>query len=392
MTSDHDRSDGALGSEFLPTTLPTNPTLEASLRENKDDSGPFMVYADWLEAQGSAVGELVALAAALEQRTDASKQQRVAELERQLGLPTEDFARWGYRHGFWRWLRFENASDWMDDSFDAVAFAHKVFATPLCAALDELRLGVLRWDHNSTDVPAVLAAAADHGWAGSLARLHLGDVENVDLAHHAVGVVGAAISRAFPRLRWLKIHSGAQDWRGDGETLDFAELALPKLETLIVETCAMTQPRLAGLLAGKLPAMTKLELWFGSSEFDAGATAADLAPLLDGKVFDAVTDLGLRNLDFMDDLVDRLGASNLAPRLVRLDLSKGTLDDASAARLAAHAKRFTALRTLDVDDSFLTADGVGMLASAFAGAEVVSRAQSKLEDAEDGARFVSVHE
>jgi len=382
-----------IGAQFLPTPMPTNGALEDAIREAKHEAGPCSVYADWLQSQDSPAGELVALAAALETKQDAKKQKRFDELARQLALPTPDFATWGFRHGFWQWLRLENGKDWMDDKFDPLAFATKLFATPLCAALDELRIGILRWDHNSHDVPAVLEAAGDCRWSKALARLHLGDVDgNIDMAHHVIGDVGQTITKAFPALRSLKLHSGSQEWRGVGETFGLAGLALPKLESLTIETCAMTKARLDAVLGAKLPALTQLELWFGGSDRDAGAQAADLAPLLDGKVFSKVTRLGLRNLDFMGDLIEQLVASKIAPRLVHLDLSMGTLDDDWVAHLGANADRFRSLKVLDVDDNFLRPRDLRELRSSFTKAQVLSKKQDKLEDAEDDDRFVSVHE
>ena len=41
---------------------------------------------------------------------------------------------------------------------------------------------------------------------------------------------------------------------------------LPKLETLILETCAMSSARLGSLLASRLPALETLEIWFGSPD------------------------------------------------------------------------------------------------------------------------------
>jgi hypothetical protein len=162
----------ALGSGFLPEKHPANPALEKALRED----GAPAVYIDWLQAQGAPIGEYIALAAALEGKRNAKKQARLAELATQLAMPTPEFATWGTLHGFFAWLRLENRKDWMDDTFDPVAFAKRLFATPLCAALDELRIGILRWDRNAKDVPAVLCEAADTRWAKSLSRLHPGDL------------------------------------------------------------------------------------------------------------------------------------------------------------------------------------------------------------------------
>ena len=377
-----------IGSQFLPNPFPTNPALEAAIREDRSGAG---VYADWLQSQASPIGEWIALTAALEQKADPRKSKQLDALTAELGLPTAKFATWGTKHGFFEWLRLENAEDWMDEAFAAVDFATKLFATPLCAALDELRIGILRWDHNSKDVPNVLKAAGKHAWSKSLSRLVLGDVSSdIDMAHHVIGEVGEVITKSFPALRSLKLHSGAQDWRDAGETFSVDGLALPALETLVIETCAMTKHRLLGVMTAKLPKLSALELWFGGSE-EADASAKDLARLFDGKAFPGVTKLGLKNHEFAGDLIDRLAASPLAAQLETLDLSMSTLDATTVPRLAEIADRFPKLKVLDVSDNFLVEADIGRLMGAFKQADVVSGEQDKLEYADED-RFASVRE
>ncbi len=382
-----------IGGDVLrsPRPLPHDPDLEDALRGAPDDPHAASVYADWLQTRGTKLGEWIALAAALEQRKDAKKQKRLDELATAIGLPPPALATWETRHGFWKTLRLHNEVDWMSPHFDATAFASRVFAAPPCAALEELRIGILRWDFNNRDVPGVVGLAGAQPWGPTLRRLFLGDCgRNIDMAHHMVGDVGKAISE-LPGLRWLKVHSGA--WGSSLDSFGLNGLSLPRLETLIVETCAMTKLRLASLLAAQLPALTTFELWFGSPDYDSDAEARHLAKLLDGKVLATVVHLGLKNHEFGSELIDRLASSAIARRLVTLDLSMSTLDDADAERLAASADRFSALRTLDVDDNYLTADGLARLRAAFR-AEVVSRGQPKLryvEDDEDR-RYASVHE
>jgi hypothetical protein len=365
-----------LGSEFLPAPHPTNPDLEKTARE----TGTLGVYTDWLQAQGAPIGEYIALVAALEQGPDPAKQARRDELAREIALPSKQFATWATKHGYFTWLRFENLADWMSSKFDAGALAKRVFATPLCAVLDELRIGVLRWEYNNVDVPAVLEAAAEFAWARSLSRLHLGDVEEIDMDHHLIGAVGEPITCAFPSLTWLKVHSGAQ---GDDGNFSLAGLALPKLETLVVETCAMTSQRLADILAADLPALTHLELWFGGADRDAGATLDDLAPLLDGKVFPKVTHLGLKNLDFSSALAKRLTTSAIRARLVELDLGMGTLGDDDVPTLKVLGET---IASIGVDDSYFSEEALVELGPKF------TWTQHSRRDYQDDGRYASVVE
>jgi uncharacterized protein (TIGR02996 family) len=381
------------GEPTLATSLARDVKLEEAIRAAPDDPAPYLVYADWLQAQGSPHGELITVQHALaEKPKDRKLAAREKTLLEALALPPPDLATVGWRWGFFEWLRLENKRDWMDDSFDALALARPLFAAPMCAALRELRLGVLRWEHNEEDVPAVLAEAARQPWAASLQRLHLGDVgRDIDLDHHVIGDVGKLISKVFPALTWLKLHSGGQSWHGKPDkNFGLAGLDLPGLRELTVETCSMSKKRLKALLAAKLPHLERLELWFGSRDYGADATVRDLQLLLGGEVFPGVTQLGLRNFEKTEELARQLPDSPIAARLETLDLSMGTLSDEGAGVLAKGARAFSRLRTLDVDDSFLTPDGVKALRAAFS-AEVISRSQTK-EEYEEGERYVSVGE
>jgi hypothetical protein len=190
----------------------------------------------------------------------------------------------------------------------------------------------------------------------------------------------------------LVIHSGEQSWRGEGETFGVAGLALPHLDRLVIETCSLTQERLAHLLAADLPALTDLELWFGSDREGANCAVADLAPLLDGKRFASVLHLGLRNCELADELCRVLPGSKIAARLESLDLSMGTMSDEGAIALAASASRFPALQSLNVDDNFIRAAGLDALKAAFR--EVIAESQKDDDDSIEGEihRYVTVSE
>ncbi len=378
--------------------IPRNAQLEAAVRKNRADGGAAQVYADWLQGQGSTIGELIILEQAIAKKKDPAKQKRANAIKKTLGLPEKDLAVIDWRGGLWQSMLLQNDKDWMDNTFDATALARPLFSSPLCTALEELRIGVLRWDHNAEDVPAVLAEAGKQSWAADLPRLHLGDIgSDIDMAHHCVGDVGKVISKSFPRLSWLKLHSGEQSWASKHETFGIGPLALPELETLVIETCSMSKKRLKHVLDAKLPKLTTLELWFGSEDQDATARFKDLRPLLDGTAHPKVVHLGLKNAEFADELARGLPNSKIAHRLESLDLSMGTMGDAAAAELAAGAGAFPKLKTLSVDDNFLSKATVKALKAAFKGVTVVSKEQKTvdaddLDDDDEPHRYVSVSE
>ncbi|MFZ5441967.1 MAG: hypothetical protein ACOZQL_18320 [Myxococcota bacterium] len=366
-----------------------NPMLEAAMLEAREDPRPALVYADWLQANGSAWGELITVQHALETRPDdAALLSRERALVSALPLPPADFGTVSWRRGCIEALHVFNERDWMDSAFDVMEVVRPVLALPMCAGLRELRTGVIRWEANRVDVPAVLDEVAKHDFVGRVERLMLGDIpDDVDMDHHVIGDVRAALKR-FAGLRWLTLHSGAQAWESpDG--FEFGPLTLPALEVLRIETCAMTAPRLRQVLDSHLPALRSLTLWFGAPDRDGDARLEDLRPLLAGRVLGTVTALGLCNNEFTDALAVALCDSVLPERLTSLDLSMGTLGGDGARTLADAAARWPRLTRLDVSQSFLDEDDVARLRQAFPRATVVA---DDMKEPVDEDRYCSVHE
>lgn len=357
----------------------------------RDDAGPALVYADWLQAAGNPWGELISVQHALETAAgDPALVARERALLATLPLPDADLGTVTWRRGLIEAVHVFNERDWMDDGFAVLELVRPLFDLPMCAGLRELRTGVIRWDSNALDVPAVLEEAAARPFAVRLERLVLGDVPaDVDMDHHVIGDVRRVLPK-FPALKLLKLHSGAQRWEGP-DLFEFGPLALPQLEWLIIETCAMSRERLEAVLQSALPSLRRLELWFGSPARDATATLEGLAPLLSGAVHGGVTRLGLRNAEFTDALADELGRSPLAGRLEQLDLSMGTLGRAGVQALVASAPRWARLTRLDVSDSFLDEEDVAALRAAFPRVALAAGSMDK-EAWEGDRRYCSVHE
>ena len=375
-----------------PTPVPgaRDEKLEAAVRARRDDSAARLVFSDFLQGVGDPIGELIAVQVALEKKKDPVLARREKALLRKLDLVDPKFGTLHFRWGLLDSVRLENTIDWMDEKFDVRPHLEKLFGSTACVALRELKVGVLRWDHHEADLQTLFAVAARHAWAKSLERLHLGDLENVDMAHHSIGVVGKPISRTFPGLRSLILHSGEKSWAGGHDTFDFAGLDLPELRELTIETCSMSKRRLKALWAAKLPKLERLTLWFGSEDQGANCTVKDLAPLLEGKVFPGLTHLGLANAEFAGDLVQALPRSEPAAQLASLDLSLGVLDDSHVEGLVVAAKAFAKLERLDVHENFFSRKGVATLKKAYP--ELEAKDQKTAEEDEPDFRYVSVGE
>ena len=377
------REVAALPDPTVP--IARDPKLEAAIRANRDDAAAYMVYADWLQGQGSPLGDLIAFA-------QRGKKKQAEGLAKKVGLPPADFAKTTAKHGLWDSLKIDNELDNSDDDWDPLPPIRKLFASPLCAVLDELRIGMVRW--NLYDQPKIIDAAAEHAWAKDLRSLAVGDVDgNIDMDHHAIGDVGKHITKAFPKLESLFLHSGSQSWRNKGESFGTSGLELPKLQKLVVETCAMTAKRVKGFFGG-LPNAKFVELWFGDPERGPLARLGDLMPIFDGRAFPKLEHLGLCNTKLSTEIVRFLPSTKIAKQLVGLDLSRGTFYDEDAKELIAEAKAFPKLQTLDISRSWLTKSAIASLKKAFPKVKITADRQEDPTNAEEeyGGRYVSVGE
>ena len=381
------RTDGfrAMG-EIDPPAVPIarDEGLEATVREHRDDPAPYLVYADWLQSQGNPLGELLVLA-------QRNKKKPAEALAKKITSLPSDMVQVESRFGVWRSLAINNTVDHSDAKWDPLPMVRALFGSPLCFALEELRLGMFRWDFH--DEPAVIAEAGKHAWAKDLVRLFVGDVDrDIDMAHHAIGDVGKAITKSFPKLRSLKLRSGAQEWRGGSETFGLGGLDLPQLTELVIETCAMSTKRMKALTSAKLPALEKLEIWFGSTTHEQITKSATVAPVWDGKTFPKLKSLGLCNTEMARDFIGLVAASKLAPQLEVLDFSRSTLDDDELRELAAAAKQFPKLKRLILDDTYVTSAGTKAAKAAFKGLDVSAKETREIEEYDEGSRYVSVAE
>ena len=372
--------------EIDPPTIevPRDASLEAEIRKHRDDPAAYLVYADWLQGKGSKFGEMIVFANRKKQKQATAIAAKVCTLPPKMGTVT-------WQSGFWNTIHLQNDLEWME-GFDILRFVRGVFGSPLCAVLEELKLGILQWDNSEQSV--VLAEAGKHAWAKDLLRLRIGDVgdADVDMDHHSVGDVGKVITKNFPNLESLFMRSG-EDY-GSNSAFGIAGLDLPKLKELTIQTCALSRKRMKSLTAAKLPALDKLELWFGSRERGANATLADVMPVWDGKLFPRLRHLGLCNSELVLDVIRLLPEGKLAKQLVSLDLSKGTLGDDGVPELVESAKKFPALETLCVDDSWISPAGVRALKKGFPGVAISAKDQQALVDPEDYGtdRYVRVSE
>lgn len=155
-----------------------------------------------------------------------------------------------------------------------------------------------------------------------------------------------ALLRAFPGLLELGVRGGT--------ALEFSPSKHERLRSLTIETGGLPAGVIRSILDSELPALERLDLWLGVSEYGGDADVADLAPLLSGSRFPSLHHLGLRNSEVQNEIATAVAGAPVVAQLHTLDLSHGTLGDEGAAALL-DGQPLTHLERLDLHHHFLTA-------------------------------------
>jgi len=345
--------------------------LEQAIRDQRDDRDAYLVYADWLQAAGNPIGELIALASAETPRKTPKVGKRIASLVASLRLPLPDQATFRFRWGLWRSLRVENMRDERGGPPTASplssSFMRALFSHVLCAALDELAIGALQWGHNYRLVPEVIDEAARHAWAQGLRTLAIGEIRvDPDPGYYEsdydAGKLGRPITKAFPNLTSLEIHAG---FTPSDEASSLAGLELPRLTQLAIVAGWFGDGRYDQLTTMVVPALERLELWIGGSPAQRTADPTRVRGLFEAGRFAKLRHLALRNSRHADAFAAAIPSWPIAERLVTLDLSKGTLSDDGARSLLVNPRKLPALKHLVVDECYVSHDLVRALQARF---------------------------
>ncbi|WP_425147672.1 STM4015 family protein [Deinococcus sp.] len=228
-------------------------------------------------------------------------------------------------------------------------------------------------------MPAILAAAPQ---LPALEGLFLNDLTYDECEISWIRTMSLVpLLAAYPKLKQLGV-------RGSGEGLSFGTFTMPMLETLLIQSGGLPREVVGEVMSADLPALHHLELYFGSENYGATTTIADLAPLLRGDLFANLKVLGLKNAEFSDEIASAIAQSPLLPRLEVLDLSLGLLTDEGAAALLDPA-RFGHLQTLDLSHHYLSDEMQAKLRAALPNVKVVL---DDPQDREDEWRSVAISE
>ncbi|WP_433532288.1 STM4015 family protein [Micromonospora sp. CA-263727] len=281
---------------------------------------------------------------------------------------------------FSRWDFEEKSEDTLSEEFRD---AFERFVAQAGPSVESLVIGA--WGYAAFNPAPIrqLCAAAER--LPALRALFLGDMtsEECEISWMKVGDVSPLLT-AYPALEVLRVRGG--------EEFDFSPVRHDRLRELAVESGGLSREFVGAVLASDLPALTDLELWFGTEDYGGDTTVEDLTPLLAGELFPQLRRLGLRNAEIADGLAVALASAPVVGRLERLDLSNGTLGDEGAAALLA-GQPLTHLTALDLHHHFLSPEVAASVVAALPGVQVdVSDPQEPDEYDGESYRYTAVAE
>ncbi|MFJ4709094.1 STM4015 family protein [Streptomyces anulatus] len=185
--------------------------------------------------------------------------------------------------------------------------------------------------------------------------------------------------------------------RGCGqEGLGLRPLRHASLKSLRFESGGLPGELVRAVAASELPALERLELWFGSSWYGGDATVDDIRPILSSGVFPRLRHLGLQNSEIQDEIAVAVGSAPVVAQLETLALSMGTLSDTGGEALV-NGQPLNHLSTLDLRHHYLTEPVLDRLRAACAPAVVeAGEAEDDYADPDDEddepERYVAVSE
>ncbi|MEU8813436.1 STM4015 family protein [Actinoplanes sp. NPDC048796] len=142
-------------------------------------------------------------------------------------------------------------------------------------------------------------------------------------------------------------------WVRGAQGLELEPLRHEGLRELVIQSGGLPATIVRAVGACDFPNLTHLELWLGVDNYGGDARPDDLAPILSGRAFPALTRLSLCNAEIADELAAAVAAAPVVARLTRLDLSLGVLGDAGAEALLA-GQPLTHLTMLDLHHHFMS--------------------------------------
>lgn len=349
-----------------------NLELEAAIVANPKDLDAWQVYFDWLQTQGDPWGERGNLAIAQGQARGAAKAKlaaQIASFDRAQGealygksllelMSKSDFrdvAQLDHRYGLIMSATVKSPNyEWNTAPNKILAALVK---SPAARLLATIKIGLMDLEY-PVGLKKGIDAITKAGKLESLRSLFIGDFKRPneqEISWISVGKIGKLLPIA-PKLRSLSIRGGE---------IDLRPLEHDYLEHLKIETGGLPGRTVASIGACKLPALTHMEVWFGTKDYGGGGKIRQLAGLLEGQGVPKLVELGLKNCEWQDDIAVALASSKLLAQLKTLDLSMGTLHGPGVEAILANDAKFAGLERLDLSRNFMSGEQCAQLRAAF---------------------------
>ncbi|MFJ9637920.1 STM4015 family protein [Streptomyces sp. NPDC101178] len=199
------------------------------------------------------------------------------------------------------------------------------------------------------------------------------------------------VLEAFPLLEEFTVRGCGQ------EGLGMRPVRHAALKSLRFESGGLPGDLVRAVAASELPALERLDLWFGSSWYGADATVDDVRPVLSGATFPRLRHLGLQNSELQDEIAAAVASAPVVAQLESLALSMGTLSDTGGEALL-NGQPLNHLTTLDLRHHYLTDPVLDRIRAACAPAVVQAGeaeddyADEDMDDDEEPERYVAVSE
>ncbi|MGF1338922.1 STM4015 family protein [Streptomyces flavovirens] len=199
--------------------------------------------------------------------------------------------------------------------------------------------------------PALELITSDADRFPALRGLFLADVtgEECEVSWLRMCDVTPALE-AYPLLEELVVRGGGAN--GPQEDLRLRPVTHRSLRALRFESGGLPGEVVRALAASELPALERLELWFGSQWYGGDATVEDMRPLLSGGALPRLRHLGLQNSEIQDEIAAAVASAPVVARLESLALSMGTLSD-TGARALLEGQPLTHLSRLDLHHHYI---------------------------------------
>lgn len=330
--------------EVLRERMADNPELEAACLGVPDSPEPWAVYTDWLEAQGDVRAQLAQKLLAAQGPELAPHQHAVVWGEQLVdALARGEVKDLVAKFGFYRsaGLRLANESS---ASLDGLTRAF--LAQPVTRFVTALRFGLASTEAQANDWGPTLEALLEAPHARDLRELRFNDYtwNDLEISWAPMGDF-SRVWKGLPSLELLHLRSG-----GGGA---LGVIDAPRLKTFIRESGGLSKEELDSIVNAKWPSLEWLEVWTGSSDYNAEATLDTFTPLLAARGLPKLRRLGLVNCEHTVALISKLARSRVLPQLEVLDLSKGVLSDDDVDELIAHASAFKHLVKLDLSQNVI---------------------------------------